>query len=158
MHKLSDKDKKIWNFYISNLKSIKKVDNSKTINSSVISATNKVLKPNVTFTLDSKIKKQIKSNRSNVDAIIDLHGKTEVQAHEIIKNFIKDSYLNNLKTIIIITGKGLNSKGKLKLKTPLWLKSDGLSKYVVGFEIMPHNKGGEGALFVQLKNRYKYKL
>ena len=25
MHKISDKDKKIWNFYVSNLKSIKKV-------------------------------------------------------------------------------------------------------------------------------------
>ena len=82
MHKLSDKDKKIWNFYISNLKSIKKVDKNKKINPSTISVVNRVLKPNVTFTLDSKIKKQIKSNRFNLDAIIDLHGKTEVQAYE----------------------------------------------------------------------------
>ena len=159
MHKLSDKDKKIWNFYISNLKSIKKVDKKKKINSNTISVvSNKVLKPNVTFTLDSKIKKQIKSNKLNFDAIIDLHGKTEVQAYEIIKNFIKDCYFNNFKSIMIVTGKGSNSKGKLKLKTPLWLKSEDLSKYVVGFETMPHNKGGEGALFVQLKNKNKYKL
>ena len=158
MHKLSDKDKKIWDFYTSNLKSVKKVDKNKKNNSNTILEINKVLKPNVTFTLDSKIKKQIKSNRLNFDSIIDLHGKTEVQAHESIKNFIKDCYFNNLKSIIIVTGKGTNSKGKLKLKTPLWLKSEDLSKYVVGFETMPHNKGGEGALFVQLKNRYKYKL
>ena len=158
MHKLSDKDKKIWNFYISNLKSIKKVDKNKKINSSAISNINKVLKSNVTFTLDSKIKKQIKSNKLNFDAIIDLHGQTEVQAYELIKNFIKDCYFNNFKSIMIVTGKGPNSKGKLKLKTPLWLRSEVLSKYVVGFETMPHNKGGEGALFVQLKNRYKYKL
>ena len=158
MHKLSDKDKKIWNFYISNLKSIKKVDNNKIINSSSISTSNKVLKPNVTFTLDSKIKNRIKNNRLSFDAIIDLHGKTEVQAYDLIKNFIKDCYFNNFKSIMIVTGKGSNSKGKLKLKTPLWLKSDVLSKYVVGFDIMPHNKGGEGALFVQLKNKNKYKL
>ena len=158
MHKLSDKDKKIWNFYISNLKSIKKVDKTQKINSSTISVVNKVLKPNITFSLDSKTKKQIKSNRFYFDAIIDLHGKTEVQAYESIKNFIKDCYFNNYKSIMIVTGKGSNSKGKLKLKTPLWLKSDVLSKYVVGFETMPRNKGGEGALFVQLKNRYKYKL
>ena len=158
MHNISDKDKKIWNFYTSNLRSIKKVDKNKKNNSNTILEINKVLKPNVTFTLDSKIKKQIKSNRLNFDAIIDLHGKTEVQAHESIKNFIKDCYFNNLKSIIIVTGKGTNSKGKLKLKTPLWLKSEDLSKYVVGFETMPHNKGGDGALFVQLKNRYKYKL
>ena len=158
MHKLSDKDKKLWNFYISNLKSIKKIDKNRKINSNIIPAVDKVLKPNVTFKLDSKIKKQIKSNRLNFDAIIDLHGKTEVQAHESIKSFIKDCYFNNLKNIMIVTGKGLKSKGKLKLKTPLWLKNEDLSKYVVGFETMPHNKGGEGALFVQLRNKYKYKL
>ena len=59
---------------------------------------------------------------------------------------------------MIVTGKGPNNKGKLKLKTPLWLRSELISKYIVGFETKPHNKGGEGALFVQLKNRYKYKL
>ena len=158
MHKLSDKDKKIWHFYISNLKTIKKFDKNKKINSSTNLVIDKVLKPNVNFTLDSKIKKQLKSNRLMIDAIIDLHGKTEIQAYESIKYFIKNCYVNNFKSVVIVTGKGLNSKGKLKLKTPLWLKSEDLSKYVVGFVTMPHNKGGEGALFVQLKNRYKYKL
>ena len=158
MHKLSDKDKKLWNFYISNFKFIKNVDKNKKSDLSTISVANKVLKPNFTFTLDSKIKKNIKSNRLNFDAVIDLHGKTEVQAYEKTTNFIKDCYSNNLKNIIIVTGKGLNNRGKLKLKTPLWLKSKDLSKYVVGFETMPHNKGGEGALFVRLKSKNKYKL
>jgi dsDNA-specific endonuclease/ATPase MutS2 len=158
MHKLSDKDKKLWNFYISNFNSIKKVDKNKKFESNTISVVNKVLKPNFTFTLDSKIKKQIKSNRLSFDAVIDLHGKKEVQAYETIKNFIKDCYFNDLKNIIIVTGKGPKNRGKLKLKTPLWLKSEDLSKYVVGFETMPHNKGGEGALFVRLKSKNKYKL
>ena len=157
MHKLSDKDKKIWNFYVSNSQFVKKIDKNKKIVSGTNSVNNKVLKPNFTFTLDSKIKKRVKNNRFNFDAVIDLHGKTEAQAYEITKNFIKNCYFNNFKSIIIVTGKGLNSKGKLKLKTPLWLKSEDLSKYVVGFETMPHNKGGEGALFVQLKNKNKYK-
>jgi len=155
MHKLSDKDKKIWNFYISNLKSVKKADKNKKINPSTNSGINKVLKPNVSFTLDNKIKKKIKSNKLNFDAIIDLHGQTEVQAYELIKNFIKDCYFNNFKSIMIITGKGSNNKGKLKLKTPLWLKSEVISKYVVGFETMPHHKGGEGALLVRIKNKLK---
>ena len=158
MHKLSDKDKKLWNFYISNLKSIKKVDKNKKNNPNTISVINKVLKPNVSFILDNRIKKQIKSNRLHLDAIVDLHGETEVQAYELIKNFVKDCYFNNFKSVMIVTGKGPNSKGKLKLKTPLWLKSEELSKYVVGFETMPHNKGGDGALFVQLKNKNKYTL
>ena len=157
MHKISDKDKIIWNFYTSNLNSIKKIDKNKVFNTKDISNISKVLKPNIYLTLDSKTKKQLNNKKLIVDAIIDLHGKTEVQAHELIKNFIKSSYLNELKNILIITGKGVNSQGKLKLKTPSWLKSEELSKFVVGFETMPHNKGGEGALFVKLKNKNKYK-
>ena len=156
MHRISEKDKKIWNFYTSNLKSIKKIDKNQELNTKTFSLVTKVLKPNTSFKLDRKTIQQLKSNKLNFDAIVDLHGKTEIQAYELIKSFIKNSYLNNFKSIIIITGKGINSRGKLKLKTPLWLKSEDLSKFVVGFESMPHNKGGEGALFVKLKNKNKY--
>ena len=65
-----------------------------------------------------KIKKQIKNNKLNFDAIIDLHGKTEVQAYESIKNFIKNCYFNNFKSILIVTGKGQNS-GKIKIKNSI---------------------------------------
>ena len=157
MHKISDKDKKIWKFYTSNLNSIKRVDKNKKFSTKSISVISKDLKPNIYFALDSKTKRKLSNNKLAIDAMIDLHGKTEVQAYEIIKNFIKDSYLNELKSIIIITGKGTNSKGKLKLKTPLWLKNDELSRFVVGFENMPVNKGGDGALFIKLKNKNKYK-
>ena len=50
----------------------------------------------------------------------------------------------------------IKDKGKLKLKTPLWLRSEELSRYVVGFTNLPNNRGGEGALFVKLKNVNKY--
>ena len=156
MHKISDKDKKLWKFYISNLNSIKKVDKNNKFNTKNISKFPKTLKPSTYFELDSKTKRKLNSDKLIIDAMVDLHGKTEVQAYNKIKNFIKNSYLNELKSIIIITGKGINSQGKLKLKTPLWLKSKELSKFVVGFENMPNNKGGDGALFVKLKNKNKY--
>ena len=157
MHKITDKDKKTWSFYISNLNSIKKIDKKKDLNSNLIPTIPKTLKSNTCFTLNSKTKRQINNKKLIIDAIVDLHGKTEVQAYEIIKNFINNSYSNNLKNIIIITGKGTKGQGKLKLKTPIWLKSEELSKFIVGFETMPINKGGEGALFVKLKNINKYK-
>ena len=156
MHKISDKDKKLWNFYISNLNSIKKGEKKKDLSFIDTPITYKILKPNANLSLDSKTKKQIKSKKLVFDSIIDLHGKTEAQAYKIIKNFVKNSYLNNSKNIIIITGKGANGQGKLKLKTPLWLKSEELSRYVVGFTNLPNNGGGEGALFVKLKNVNKY--
>ena len=157
MHKISDKDKKIWDFYTSNFNPIKKVDKNKKFITKKTSTISKVLKRNFHFALDSKTKKQLNNNRLTIDAMVDLHGKTQIEAYKIIKNFIKNSYLNELKSIIIVTGKGINSQGKLKLKTPLWLKSEELSKFVVGFETMPNNKGGDGALFVKLKNKNKYK-
>ena len=156
MHKISDNDKKIWNFYTSNLNSLKRVKKKKELDLTKTSITYKILKPSANLSLDSRTKKQIKSKKLVFDSIIDLHGKTEKQAYKIIKNFIINSYLNNFKNIIIITGKGTNSQGKLKLKTPLWLKSEELSKYVVGFTNLPNNRGGEGALFVKLKNVNKY--
>ncbi len=157
MHKISNKDKKIWDFYTSNLKSIKKLNNNKDIKNNGITPITKVLKPNIYFELDNKTKKQLNNSKLAIDAVVDLHGKTEIQAHELIKDFIINSYLSEFKSIIIITGKGLNCQGKLRLKTPLWLKSEELSKFVVGFETMPRNKGGDGALFVKLKNKNKYK-
>ena len=156
MHKISDKDKKIWNFYISNLNSIKRGEKKKEFDFTSSPVSYKILRPNNNLSLDSKTKKQVKNKKLTFDSIVDLHGKTEAQAYKIIKNFIKNSYLNNSKNIIIITGKGANSQGKLKLKTPLWLKSEELSKYVVGFTNLPNNRGGEGALFVKLKNVNKY--
>ena len=54
--------------------------------------------------------------------------------------------------------KGEKAKVKLKLKTPLWLRNVELSKFIVGYETMPNNKGGDGALFVKLKNKNKYKM
>ena len=157
MHKIPEKDKKVWDFYISNLDTIKKVKKKKEIFPNKLSSISKVLKRNIKFSLDSKIKRQINRKKLTFDAIIDLHGKTEIEAYDIIKNFIKNSYLNSFRNIIIVTGKGINGQGKLKIKTPLWLKNEEISKFVVGFETMPHNKGGEGALFVKLKNINKYK-
>ena len=156
MHKISEKDKKIWNYYTSNLNSIKKTDKKKDYFSRNYPSISKVLKSNICFELDPQTKRNIKNKKLVIDAIVDLHGKTEVQAYEIVKNFIINSYLEKLKNVIIITGKGINSQGKLKLKTPTWLKNEELSKFVVGFETMPNNKGGEGALFVKLKNKNKY--
>ena len=156
MHKISDNDKKIWKFYTSNLKLIKSADKNNKLITKNISTYSKDLKTNTYFSIDNNTKRRLNGSKLCIDAIIDLHGKTEVQAFEIIKNFIKNSYLNEHRNIIIITGKGTNSRGKLKLSAPLWLKSEELAKFVVGFETMPSNKGGDGALFVKLKNKNKY--
>ena len=85
MHKISDKDKKTWKFYVSNFKSLKKAEKKTEYSSSNSQVIPKVLKSNIYFALEAKVKKRLKSKNFFFDALIDLHGKTEIQANEAIK-------------------------------------------------------------------------
>ena len=61
----------------------------------------------------------------------------------------------NIRDILIITGKGQNNKGALKEEVPKWLSDKLLNKFLVNFNIAPKHFGGDGALLVRIKNRYK---
>ena len=41
---------------------------------------------------------------------IDLHGYTLEEANKIIEQFINESYLENIKKLLVVTGKGLHSQ------------------------------------------------
>ena len=49
MHKISDKDKKVWNYYISNLNLIKKVDDDKKINLNSRPEITRILRPKTLY-------------------------------------------------------------------------------------------------------------
>ena len=158
MYKIPEKDKKVWNFYTSHLNSIKKNVIKVSSEISLKIKSKKTLRNNQNFLLDYNISKKLSNKEFKIDAILDLHGKTEKKAYEEVKMFINKCFFNELKNLIIITGKGKSNNGILKLNTPNWLLNNELSKFIVGFEVMPEKKGGEGALFVKLKNRKKYNL
>ena len=61
----------------------------------------------------------------------------------------------NIRNVLIITGKGSNNKGVLKKEVPRWLNDKLLCKFLVNFNYAPEQFGGEGALFVRIKNKYK---
>ena len=156
MKKLSKIDKRVWDFYISNITSIKK----KTFTNKFIKQEKnvgcKVLKTNLNFNINKNIIRELRNNKLEIDATLDLHGRTALEAKTELSNFIKNCYKNNLKNIVIITGKGKNNKGIIKTNTPSWLKEEIISRFIVGFETMPDKKGGQGALFIKLKNKNKY--
>ncbi|MDC1375887.1 Smr/MutS family protein, partial [bacterium] len=72
-----------------------------------------------------------------------------------LESYILKSFENNLRNIIIITGKGLKNLGALKKEVPLWLEDQEIKKFLIGYETAPNNFGGEGALLVRIKNKYK---
>lgn len=90
----------------------------------------------------------------NMDSIIDLHGLTQDQAFENLKNFLNASYNNNKKEVIIITGKGqVNSPGVIKLAVPRWLEYTELKRYVLGYSWIQDSLGGSGSIRVIIKRR-----
>lgn len=50
---------------------------------------------------------------------IDLHGYTLEEANKIIEQFINESYLENVKKLLVVIGKGLRSRND---KDPLSFK------------------------------------
>ena len=98
----------------------------------------------------------LKKKKVQIEAYLDLHGLNQSKAKDKVKNFIKQCFFEKIRHIVIITGKGANNKGVLKKSTPKWLIEDDIAKFVVGFKTMPHNFGGEGAIYVKIRNMEKY--
>ena len=99
-----------------------------------------------------------KKKRLSFDSFIDLHGMIAVDARKKVKEFIKCSFLQKKRNVVIVTGKGVNNRGRLKTETPKWLRENDTSKYIIGFTKMPQSSGGEGALFVKIRNLEKYSI
>ena len=133
--KISEKDKKTWNEFLSNDQKLPDKDNFKT---------------------ETKVNK----TRS-----LDLHGKTLDEANRVIENFIRKSYKEKVHKLIIVTGKGLHSKnekdpyvskdlGILKYSIPDFLKNNSeLMKMISSISDASIKDGGTGAFYIFLKKK-----
>ncbi|MDB3947397.1 Smr/MutS family protein [Candidatus Pelagibacter sp.] len=132
-NKISDKDKKDWEKFISSKEKIKNKDsilNLKTLQKS---------------------------------KYIDLHGYTLEEANIKIEKLIIDSHLEKIKKIIVVTGKGLHSQNEknpyvskdlsiLKYSIPEFIKSNpSLMKLINKIEEASIEDGGSGAFYIYLK-------
>ena len=133
--KISEKDKKAWDEFLSNNQKLPDKDNIQ----------NKTI---------------IKRTRS-----LDLHGKTLDEANTIIENFIKKSYEDKVQKLIIVTGKGLHSDnekdpyvskdlGILKYPIPEFIRNnEDLMKMISKISEASVKDGGTGAFYIFLKKR-----
>ena len=148
---ISKHDKKVWEKYVSNFEK------------SVLFLKNDNLnrkKPNnskIVITNDKSLNsfKNFKKKKVEPDMSLDLHGYTLYSAKLLLQNFISNCYEKNIRNILIITGKGQNNKGALKEEVPKWLSDKFFNKYLVDFNVSPRHFGGEGALLLRIKNRFK---
>ncbi len=134
--KLSDKDKRDWESFI---KSNDKIYNKDSSN-------------------ETNPKRKISTKT------IDLHGYSLENANKTINEYIKDCFSQNIKRLIVITGKGLRSNTKndpyvskdlsiLKHSVPEFIKSNmDLMKLIKEIKSADIEEGGKGALIIYLKN------
>ncbi len=150
MASISKYDKKVWENYVSNLeKYILFPKNNSLLN-------NKRNNNNLVFRNKSlNNHKSFSKGKLEPDTVLDLHGQTLYSAKLLLHKFMSSCYEKNIRNILIITGKGHNNKGVLKEEVPKWLNDKLLSKFLVDFKVAPKQFGGEGALLVRLKNRFK---
>ena len=133
--KISEKDKKTWEEFLSNDQKLPDKDN---------------------------FQSEIKSKKTRS---LDLHGKTLDEANQIIENFIRKSYEDKVHKLIIITGKGLHSSnekdpyvskdlGILRYSIPNFLKNNAdLMALISNISEASIEDGGSGAFYIFLKKK-----
>ncbi len=133
--KISDKDKKDWENFLSDKSRIPNKD---------LNITNRNVIKTKTF---------------------DFHGFSLDDANETIEKIIKESQTNGIRKLIIITGKGLHSEnekdpykskklGILKYSMPEYIRSNPeLMKFINEIKDASIEDGGGGAFYIFLKKR-----
>ena len=109
-------------------------------------------------------RQRLSRGRQPVDAHIDLHGKTQREAHALLLRFFRRAQEDGAKFILVVTGKGgrgvavAAEGGILRRQVPLWLSLPEFSRYVSAFGEADAAHGGAGALYVQLRSRKPVKI
>lgn len=106
--------------------------------------------PAVSPKLNSQVMRQIRQRKRRADAMVDLHGLSEQQAHERLGDFLQSAATHKHKLLLIITGKG---RGALQSAVPKWLDSPAFSRLVHSYDQALPEDGGEGAFYVMLRRR-----
>ena len=134
-NKISDKDKKDWENFLSSEDKLPNKDNK----------------------FQKKKYFKIKS--------IDLHGYTLEEANKAILNFINKSYEDKINKLIVVTGKGLHSNNEkdpyvskdlsiLKYSVPEFIsKNKNLMNIINDIQDAKIEDGGSGAFYIYLKKK-----
>ena len=109
-------------------------------------------------------KDHIKKDKTSIKTkSIDLHGFTLEEANKIVEQFINESYLENIKKLIVVTGKGLHSQNDkdpylskdlsiLKYSVPDFIEGNQeLMKKILEIKDADIKDGGSGAFYIYLK-------
>lgn len=101
--------------------------------------------------------KNLRLGKYSIDARLDLHGHTIEQAKFALLQFLRDCMENDIRSALVLHGKGLNSKpfrGVLKSYLAAWLPN---CPEVLAYHSALRQHGGTGAVYVLLRKSEREK-
>lgn len=112
--------------------------------------------------LDEKSFLALASGVHSPEARLDLHGMNAQQAFQALVPFFRTAWHKGLRTVIIVTGRGMNSPtgiGILRHKVYTWLTQEPFMRVVMAFCTARPCDGGAGSMYVLLrKYRKKHRV
>ena len=103
--------------------------------------------------IDRSNARRLQRGQMALEDRLDLHGLSKEQAHRQLIVFISRAVQQNLRHVLVITGKGRDGQGVLRHEVPLWLKDEPLAGYINAISQAQPQDGGAGALYIRLKRQ-----
>ena len=96
---------------------------------------------------------RIARERDPIAARLDLHGYDQDRARAALESFLRRAWDDGFRSVLVITGKGVQGDGVLRRSAPEWLAAPHLAEIVAGVSEAHRRHGGAGALYVALKRK-----
>lgn len=115
--------------------------------------------------MDGRTQTRLRRGQMAIEARLDLHGMTQVQAHGALDSFLARAHDRGKRCVLVVTGKGgkaaedpdnmfvTRSTGVLRSSVPRWLGEGANRARVLSFNTAQPRHGGDGALYVLLRRR-----
>lgn len=103
--------------------------------------------------LDLRVERNLSLGDVVIEARLDLHGKTEEEAHEALNAFIEKQQKLNRRLVLVITGRGREGEAVLRTNVPRWCDVAPLYDKILAIRTAAPHHGGDGALYVLLRRQ-----
>ena len=115
--------------------------------------------PPVPQVFDRDVDRALAKGKRMPEAKLDLHGTTLIAAERAVTRFIADASGQNLRVVLIVTGKGTRLEGgrlfggRIRSEFPAWLERPENRARLAGVRPAHPRHGGSGAFYVLLRRR-----